>query len=136
MSKLKRNISLVFSSIAILVLILHGIIPHHHHHADESYCSLDAHSSDCNSEHSHENTIDFNEASCCESEHQGHSQSGVCSINIEASKHVSINFIAVFTSSSNIGFVFTKAISFYKYLRIFVKTLFYDSFSLRGPPVS
>lgn len=115
--------------------MLHEIIPHHHHnHSDESYCSLDFHSSSCSENHAAENSVGFNETSCCTSDLHGANHSGICNLNIEASKQASVNFVAVFSSSSTFKLAPLKLKFFYKFLHINLKTIFYDSFSLRGPP--
>ena len=89
--KIKRNIALFFSSIAILALLIHGILPHHHHDIETDKCHTDINLS------SHEliSNIFCTINSCCEDHNSNSPEAHVSNMNFAPSKQISISLLAV-----------------------------------------
>jgi len=133
--KTKRNIAFIFSTLAMLVLLLHGMLPHHHHDAEAEKCNVEEHLTliDYTSSN-YENTIGCI-TYCCENNHSNTEQAHACTLNVAASKQVSIELIAVINS-----FTFQNRTTQFKRLNIensdsFTPSIFSEVRSLRAPPL-
>jgi hypothetical protein len=133
--KLKRHIALFFSSLAIMVLLLHGMMPHHHHNSEAEKCKVEEHLTVAGQE-----LINPSEALCgltnCSEDHQSNAgQPHVCTLNIAASKQISVELVAVMTSFS---FQYRTTQTEHWFLPVsdlFTPTVFSEVRSLRAPPV-
>lgn len=132
--KLKRHIALFFSSLAMMVVLLHGMMPHHHHNAEAEKCKVEEHLTLAEHE-----LINPSDALCsltnCSEDHQSNAdQPHVCTLNIAASKQVSVELITVLTSFTFQNRTTQPEHRFVPVSDLFTPSIFSQVRSLRAPP--
>ncbi len=131
----KRNIAFIFSTLAMMVLLLHGMMPHHHHNAEAEKCNLEEHITlDNNTVINHTESL-CSMVTCCEDHQSSAEQVHVCNLNVASSKQISIELIAVFKS-----FTFQNRTTQTKRVIVlnsnsFTPSIFSEVWSLRAPPL-
>jgi len=133
--KTKRHIALILSSLAMLALLLHGTLPHHHHDSENEKCGIEEHLN----LHSQSNSGNFNSyciTSCCEDHQSNAEQAHVCNLNVEASKQISLELIAVIQSFTFQNYAKQVRLHFLPKANLFTSSLLYEVLSLRAPPLA
>jgi len=64
--KPKQKIALVFSTIAMLAMLLHGILPHHHHDSATEICNTELAQCSHHESTDHSSDVSFSQVNCCE----------------------------------------------------------------------
>lgn len=127
--------ALIFSTIAIVSLLIHGMVPHHHHNIETENCHAEAGLSGSNQLDKFTDT--FSElTSCCENHTSEQAEKHVCNLNVAASKQVSIELTAVFLSFA-FRYESTQATPDYGSIPdLFTPSVFSEVRSLRAPPLT
>lgn len=136
MIRIKQNIAVIFSSVAILALLLHGIIPHHHHDSESENCRIEEQSASCQScthhsgpaEHGNNHHIDHQH-----SDSQQHAH--VCNLNGEKIKNVSNSLVAVISCVTFQEKVTEQRPQIPQYSEPFSASPPPELHQLRGPPL-
>jgi hypothetical protein len=128
----KQYIALPFSLLAMLALLLHGIIPHHHHNAEAEKCNLEEHYAAL---HHAEISSTFTTEVCSNDQHSNEQQAHVCTLNVAASKQISVTLFAVISSCSFIKKVSGPEVHFLQYSEHFIPSTSPEVRSLRAPPL-
>lgn len=135
MFHLKKHIALLFSSLAMLALLLHGFVPHHHHDFETDFCQLDTSLPDvCACEHSDEN-FHYGNQLCESSDNESHSHPHICNFNSEKIKNVPISLIAVVKVLATPLNDNTKLVHQSIYTELFTASPPPESYLLRAPPL-
>lgn len=135
MFQLKKHIALILSSLAMLALLLHGIVPHHHHDFETDFCQLDSsQTSVCACDHSIESAHSGNQL-CESSDNESHSHPHICNFNSEKIKNVPISLNAVVKVLASPLADTTKLVHQSKYTELFTASLPPESYLLRAPPL-
>lgn len=117
----------------MLALLLHGIIPHHHHNAEAEKCNLEEHYAAL---HHAEKSSDYTTSEVCSNEqHSNEQQAHVCTLNVAASKQISVTLFAVISSCSFIKKVSEPEVHFLQYSEHFIPITSPEVQSLRAPPL-
>lgn len=134
--KIKQYIDVFLSSVAMLALLLHGIIPHHHHDTESEKCNLEEHSQSiqhfANSIQSNTFNCDIN---CCE-DSPSHSHAHVCNLNITSSKQATITLLAVIKSFNFQKKSIQSEVFIFPDSRPFTTSNLPEAKSLRAPPLA
>ncbi len=132
----KRNIAFAFSTLAMLMLLVHGMFPHHHHDSEAEVCNLESHLTTQFQETNSHFTILYGETNCCENHQENSVQAHICNFNVAASKQVSVELIAVIQSFT---FQYRTTKSEHRFLPapdLFIPPVFSEVRSLRAPPLT
>jgi hypothetical protein len=135
MFRLKKHIALFLSSLAMLALLLHGIVPHHHHDFETDFCQLEAtQSTDCACDHSVE-SVHHGDQFCQTSHSESHSHPHICNFNSEKIKNVPICLVAVVKVVATPFINNNKQVHLTKYFEYFTASPPPESNLLRAPPL-
>lgn len=126
--------AVVFSGIALLALLLHGMLPHHHHTAETENCNQEIAVSEHHHDSDHQYSPDTEVSDCCQDGTPV--ETHVCTLNITASKQVSINLLAVIKILFFNFKISGKQIHFLPDSHPFIASNLPELNSLRGPPLA